>query len=63
MNEVKVASALEHENVLRFHNWYETKNHLWVISEYASGSNLFQLLEQDKKLTENQVRIFAKDLV
>lgn len=53
MNEVKVASALEHENILRFYNWYETKNHLWVILEYASGGNFQQLLDQDKKLTEN----------
>ncbi|KAL4477046.1 hypothetical protein ABPG72_015359 [Tetrahymena utriculariae] len=63
MNEVKIFNLLDHVNILKFYNWNETKNHLWAIFEYSSGGNLLSLIEQDKKLTEPQIKIFAKDLI
>jgi serine/threonine-protein kinase ULK4 len=49
LNEVKIMHNLIHPNILRFYNWYETRNHLWVLFEYCCGGNLSQLIEQDKK--------------
>ena len=34
-----------HPNILRFYNWYETRNHFWIILEYCSGADLYTLLE------------------
>ena len=39
---------MNHFNILKFYNWYETRNHLWIIFEYCSGGDLMQLIEQDK---------------
>jgi serine/threonine-protein kinase ULK4 len=40
LNEVKIINNLNHPNILRFHNWYETRNHFWIISEYCAGGDL-----------------------
>jgi serine/threonine-protein kinase ULK4 len=39
-----------HPNILKFYNWYETRNHFWIILEFCSGSDLYSLIEQDKAL-------------
>ena len=49
--------------VLKFHAWYETKNHLWLILEYCVGGDLLGLLKQDERLPERSVAVFARDLV
>jgi serine/threonine-protein kinase ULK4 len=63
LNEVRIMHTLDHENILKFFNWYETKNHLWIIFEYCPGGSLQALIEQDKKVTEEAVRSFGFDLV
>lgn len=63
LNEVRILHTLDHSQVLKFHNWYETRNHLWIIYEYCAGGDLLALMEQDKGLPEASVRTFAQDLV
>ena len=38
--KVKIFNNLNHPNILKFYNWYETRNHLWIIFEYCAGSDL-----------------------
>ena len=61
--QVRILHNVDHVNILKFHNWYETRNHLWLIFEYCPGGALYTLIEQDKKLPEATVREFAKDLI
>ena len=61
--EVRALNALDHENVLRFDSWYETKNHFWLVMEYCAGGNLKQLLAQDKRLPESTVVSFGLDVL
>lgn len=49
--------------MLRFHNWYETRNHLWIVFEFCPGVDLFKLLEEDKKLPEKTVKKFCFELL
>ena len=37
--------ATWHPNILKFYNWYETRNHFWIILEYCSGSDLYALID------------------
>ena len=55
--------SVSHPLVLKFHAWYETKNHLWLILEYCVGGDLLGLLKQDERLPERSVAVFARDLV
>ena len=63
MAEVKILHALRHINVMRFFNWYETNNHIWLILEYCVGGDLRGLLRQDGRLPESAIRAFAAHLV
>eukprot|EP00438_Fugacium_kawagutii_P017898 Skav201915 [mRNA] locus=scaffold3992:177592:178569:+ [translate_table: standard] len=62
MTEVELLSGLRHPNVIEYVNCYETRNHLWVIYEYCAGGDLLRLLKQDKRLPEEQVRIFGQQI-
>lgn len=60
--EIRVLSQLSHPNIVEFVNWYETRNHLWIIFEYCAGGELLKLIKQDGKLPEDQVRAFGRDI-
>lgn len=62
LNEVRIFHNLKNRHILKFFNWYETRNHLWIIFEYCAGGDLFQLIEQDKQLPEDAVKKFGRDL-
>ena len=48
---------LNHPNTLRFHNWYSTRNHVWLILEYCEGADLRRLMAVDKRLPESAVKV------
>eukprot|EP01042_Synura_sphagnicola_P001051 gene1051-1185_t len=54
---------LESPHTLRFHDWYETRNNLWLILEYCTGADLEALLKQDGHLPETSVRSFGVDIL
>jgi len=37
--KVKILHTLSHPNVVKFTNWYETTNHLWLIVQLLSGTH------------------------
>ena len=63
LREVKVIYRLKHPNILRFYNWYETTNHLWLILEYCTGGDLLHVLTQDRALPERCVKVLGVDLL
>ena len=54
--------SLDHQNILKFLEWYETPKHIWVISELASGGTLAEILEQDMVIPPDKVGGFVKDI-
>lgn len=54
--------TLDHLNVLRFYEWYETPKHIWVITELASGGVLAEILKQDVRIAPEKVGEFVKDI-
>lgn len=62
-NMVRLTHDLAHPNVVRFHEWYETTNHIWMVVELCTGYNLDVLLSQDKVLPETTVRSFATEII
>ena len=63
VNEVQILHKLDNPHTLRFYDWYETKNNLWLILEYCTGSDLSSLLHQDGHLPEASVRLFGLDMI
>lgn len=62
-NTVRMTHDISHGNVVKFYEWYETSNHLWLVVELCTGGSLEMLIQQDKYLPESSVRTFGIDLV
>eukprot|EP00761_Pharyngomonas_kirbyi_P000355 gb/GECH01000355.1/.p1 GENE.gb/GECH01000355.1/~~gb/GECH01000355.1/.p1 ORF type:complete len:1235 (+),score=314.16 gb/GECH01000355.1/:1-3705(+) len=63
LNEVKTMHSLDHINILKFHQWYETNNHFWLILEYCPGGNLYTLMKEDDQLPEHAIQTLGLDLI
>ncbi|TYZ63795.1 hypothetical protein PybrP1_007326 [[Pythium] brassicae (nom. inval.)] len=63
LNEVQLLHKLDSRHVLKFYNWYESQNHIWLILEFCIGGDLLNLITQDKSLPEDAVRLFGSELV
>ena len=61
--EVQILHKFKNPHVLRFHDWYETRNNLWLILEYCTGGDLAKLLREDGTLPETAVRMFGLDIL
>ncbi|GAB1294830.1 Serine/threonine-protein kinase ULK4 [Apodemus speciosus] len=62
-NWVRLTHEIKHKNIVTFHEWYETSNHLWLVVELCTGGSLETVIAQDGNLPEDVVREFGVDLV
>lgn len=62
-NWVRLTHEIKHKNIVTFHEWYETSNHLWLVVELCTGGSLETVIAQDQNLPEDVVREFGVDLV
>ncbi|XP_041374855.1 serine/threonine-protein kinase ULK4-like isoform X2 [Gigantopelta aegis] len=62
-NTVRITHDISHNNVVKFYEWYETSNHLWLVAELCTGGSLDLLIKQDGNLPESSIRTFGQDLV
>ncbi|XP_077596797.1 uncharacterized protein LOC144212637 isoform X2 [Stigmatopora nigra] len=60
--EIDIMSNLQHPNIVKFFDSFETETEVVVVTEYAEGQ-LFQIIEADGNLPESQVRAIACQLV
>lgn len=61
-NIVRLSHDMDHPNMVRFHEWYETTNHIWMVVELCTGDSLDAVLSQDKRLPEETVRHFGAEI-
>ncbi|XP_023556561.1 serine/threonine-protein kinase ULK4 isoform X2 [Octodon degus] len=62
-NWVRLTHGIKHKNIVTFHEWYETSNHLWLVVELCTGGSLETVIAQDENLPEDVVREFGVDLL
>ncbi|CBZ28424.1 putative protein kinase [Leishmania mexicana MHOM/GT/2001/U1103] len=62
VNCVQLLRSMHHSNVIEFHNWYETNNHLWIITEYCTGGDMSTILRSSIHLTTRAVQAFGRDV-
>ncbi|KAK2828532.1 hypothetical protein Q5P01_019566 [Channa striata] len=60
--EIEIMRGLNHPNIVQLLDSFETETEVVVVTEYAEGQ-LLQILEDDGKLPEHQVREVACQLV
>lgn len=59
--EIEIMRNLKHKNIVSMLDSFETEREVCVVIEYAEGE-LFQVLEDDQRLPENQVQKIAAQL-
>ncbi|RNF18309.1 putative protein kinase [Trypanosoma cruzi] len=62
LTNVRFLRSAEHRCIIKFHNWYETNNHLWVITELCSGGDMRQVLNLDSRISRQAVQMFGTDI-
>uniref|UniRef100_A0A8C0VWN5 non-specific serine/threonine protein kinase n=1 Tax=Castor canadensis TaxID=51338 RepID=A0A8C0VWN5_CASCN len=60
--EIEIMRGLRHPNIVHMLDSFETEKEVVVVTDYAEGE-LFQILEDDGKLPEDQVQAIAAQLV
>ncbi|GAB2264965.1 hypothetical protein Dimus_000036 [Dionaea muscipula] len=60
--EIEILRKLKHKNIIEMLDSFESPQEFCVVTEFAQGE-LFEILEDDKCLPEEQVRAIAKQLV
>ncbi|XP_059708843.1 serine/threonine-protein kinase 36 isoform X1 [Haemorhous mexicanus] len=60
--EIEIVRGLHHPNIIQMLDSFETAKEVVVVTDYAEGE-LFQILEDDGSLPENQVQIIAAQLI
>ena len=60
--EIEILRGLRHDNIIVMVDSFETKAEFCVVTEFAQGE-LFEILEDDKCLPEDEGRAIAKQLV
>ncbi|XP_061753593.1 serine/threonine-protein kinase 36 isoform X3 [Nerophis ophidion] len=60
--EIDIMTNLQHPNIVKLFDSFETDTEVVVVTEYAEGQ-LFQIIEDDGSLPESQVRDIACQLV
>ena len=53
MNEIKTLAEMDHPNIMKIKGYYQTTNHLYIISEYLSGGELFDRIIEVHNFTES----------
>ena len=52
--EIKILKKLHHPNVVQIYEIIETEKDLYLVMEFASGGELFELIVQNQRLKEKQ---------
>lgn len=61
-NIVRITHDVCHDNIVAFYEWYETTNHIWMITELCTGQCLSVMLEEDGCFPEEVVKNFGIDI-
>lgn len=59
---VQIHHQFDHHNVLKFLEWYETRQHIWVVTELTSGGTLSDVMDLDGPIPPEKISPFLNDL-
>ena len=63
MHETTILKHLNHNNVVKFYESFESNNHILIIMEYISCGDLLTFVRKRSKLSENVARYIFKQII
>ncbi|CAF1019692.1 unnamed protein product [Adineta ricciae] len=61
-NLVRLMYELDHPNIMKFREWYETTNHLWLVMDLCDGGSLKSIVQADGALPETSIRTIGANI-
>ena len=62
-NEIAVLKLLNHKNIIKLYEVFESSSHIYIITEHCPGKELFDLIISKKRLTEKEAKIIFHEVV
>ena len=59
---VHVHHRLDHRNILKFLEWHESPQHVWIVTELASGGTLSDVMDLDGPIPLENITPFFEDI-
>ena len=59
---VRTLHMLKHDNVLEFFEWYKSPQHVWIVTELASGGTLGDIMDVDGPMPVDKACTFIADI-
>lgn len=63
IEEVEILKTLDHPNIVRIIDFYNTTDAYYIITEYCSGGELFEKIQQLKEFSEAKTAEIIKQLI
>lgn len=63
INEIKVLRLLDHPNIVKLYEVYETRRHVNLVMEYVEGENLYTHLEKRAHYSEKDTSTLLKQML
>jgi len=62
-DEIKILSSLDHPNIIKYYETYESPNYIYLVMEYCQGGELFdKLTTRGEDFTEQRAAEIMKSL-
>lgn len=61
--EVAILKKINHKNIVRLYETYESAKHFLIVMEICAGGDLLNYVRKRRKLTEEYAKYFFKQLV
>ena len=54
---------VQHENIVRLLDVYQTSNNMYIVTEYCEGGDLANLLKKKKRLSEREASQYLGQII
>lgn len=61
-NEIAILKEIDHPNIIKLYEEFETKNYIYLIMDYVRGGDLFDAIIDSVKFTEADASVMVRDL-
>jgi serine/threonine protein kinase len=61
-NEIYIMRSCNHPNIVKFHEAFETKEEVYLITDLVKGGDLFDAITQSVKFNERDSSIMVQDV-
>ncbi|OMJ73441.1 hypothetical protein SteCoe_27858 [Stentor coeruleus] len=61
--EMRIQTKLSHQNIIKFENFFEDTENIYILIELCINKNLFELLRRRKRLTEIEAQCYISQLI